>query len=89
MKKPIGIVRKLDSLGRVVIPKEIRREFHWEENQPMEMFVDNSGLYLKAYRVDDERKEVLEQLEDLRENTNNSEVLKIVKAAIQFIEDRG
>lgn len=35
-----GIVRRIDNLGRVVIPKEIRRSFHIGEGDPVEFFLD-------------------------------------------------
>lgn len=38
--KATGIVRRLDDLGRIVIPKEIRRTFSIRENDPLELFVD-------------------------------------------------
>jgi AbrB family transcriptional regulator, transcriptional pleiotropic regulator of transition state genes len=39
--RAIGVVRKLDHLGRVVIPKEVRDIFDWNNNDPIEMFVTN------------------------------------------------
>ncbi len=47
--KATGIVRKIDELGRVVIPKEIRKLMGWADGDPMEMFVDDNGVYLKKY----------------------------------------
>lgn len=35
-----GIIRRIDDLGRVVIPKEIRRSFHIYEGEPVEIFLD-------------------------------------------------
>jgi AbrB family looped-hinge helix DNA binding protein len=88
--KALGIVRRMDDLGRVVIPMEIRKANGWAPNQPMEMFADNDGgLYIKAYGKDEEKKEVLEQLEHLHKNTENLEVLKIVSNAIDFIKKQG
>ena len=36
--KTTGIVRRVDDLGRIVIPKEIRRNFHIKEGEPLEIF---------------------------------------------------
>lgn len=83
--KAIGIVREIDKLGRVVIPKEVRKTQGWEEGQPMEMFMDGDALILKAYRKDSERSEIKEQLNKLLES-NSSEVRTIAKNAIEFIE---
>ena len=45
-----GIVRRLDDLGRVVIPKEIRTQQHLHENDPLELFVDDEGcIVFKRY----------------------------------------
>ena len=41
--KATGIVRRVDDLGRVVIPKEIRRQMRIREGEPLEIFVDNEG----------------------------------------------
>lgn len=48
--KATGIVRRIDDLGRVVIPKEIRRTMHIREGEPLEIFTDRDGeLILKKY----------------------------------------
>ena len=41
--KATGIVRRIDDLGRVVIPKEIRRTLHIREGDPLEIFTDQEG----------------------------------------------
>ena len=48
--KATGIVRRIDDLGRVVIPKEIRRTLHIREGEPMEIFMGREGeIVLKKY----------------------------------------
>ncbi|ONI37971.1 stage V sporulation protein T [Candidatus Epulonipiscium fishelsonii] len=48
--KATGIVRRIDDLGRVVIPKEIRRTLRIREGDPLEIFTDNNGqVILKKY----------------------------------------
>ena len=48
--KATGIVRRIDELGRVVIPKEIRRTLRIREGDPLEIFVDrDGGVILKKY----------------------------------------
>ncbi len=48
--KATGIVRRIDDLGRVVIPKEIRRTLRIREGDPMEIFTDREGeIILKKY----------------------------------------
>ena len=47
--KATGIVRRIDELGRVVIPKEIRRTLRIKEGDPLEIFTDRDELILKKY----------------------------------------
>lgn len=48
--KATGIVRRIDDLGRVVIPKELRNAFGINDGDPMEIFVDKEGeIILRKY----------------------------------------
>ena len=48
--KATGIVRRIDELGRIVIPKEIRRALRIRESDPLEIYTDNDGgIVLKKY----------------------------------------
>lgn len=47
--KSTGIVRKVDELGRLVIPKELRRTLKIEEKDAVEIFVDGDQIILKKY----------------------------------------
>ncbi|HEY8342681.1 MAG TPA: stage V sporulation protein T [Calditerricola sp.] len=67
--KATGIVRRIDDLGRVVIPKEIRRTLRIREGDPLEIFVDRDGeVILKKYspigELGDFAKEYAESLYD-------------------------
>lgn len=50
-EKNTGIIRKVDELGRIVIPIEIRNEFSIAEKDPVEIFVDNNSIILKKYEI--------------------------------------
>lgn len=47
--KSTGIIRKVDELGRIVIPIEIRNKFDISEKDPIEIYVDGSSIVLKKY----------------------------------------
>lgn len=47
--KSTGIVRKVDELGRVVIPIELRKTMHIEERDSLEIYVDGERIILKKY----------------------------------------
>lgn len=44
-----GIIRRVDDLGRIVLPREVRRQFVISEGTPMELFVSAEGILLKKY----------------------------------------
>lgn len=48
--KSTGIVRRIDELGRVVIPKELRRTLGVETGDPLEIFVDGDRVILRKYQ---------------------------------------
>ncbi|MBR3832655.1 MAG: AbrB/MazE/SpoVT family DNA-binding domain-containing protein [Mycoplasmataceae bacterium] len=47
--KSTGVIRRVDELGRVVIPIEIRTQFGISEKDPMEIYVEGSSIVLKKY----------------------------------------
>lgn len=48
--KATGIIRRIDDLGRIVVPKEVRRQLYIREGDPMEIFIDdNRTVILKPY----------------------------------------
>lgn len=48
--KSTGIVRKVDELGRLVIPKELRRTLNIEEKDAVEIFIDGDQVIFKKYK---------------------------------------
>ena len=50
MLKSTGIVRKVDELGRIVLPVELRRTLDINERDALELYVDGTSIVLKKYR---------------------------------------
>ena len=50
MKKSTGIVRRVDDLGRIVLPKELRTTLCINEGNPIEIFVADDEIILKKYQ---------------------------------------
>lgn len=48
--KSIGVVRNLDQLGRVVLPKELRKTMEFEEGQALEIYTEGELIILKKYQ---------------------------------------
>ena len=50
--KATGIIRRVDDLGRIAIPKEMRRSMDIQEGDPMEIYASaDGGIFLKKYTV--------------------------------------
>ena len=47
--KSTGVVRRIDELGRIVIPKEIRRNLGIRDGENIEIFTENDSIILKKY----------------------------------------
>lgn len=73
--KATGVVRRIDDLGRIVIPKEIRRNFKINEGDSLEIFVDNNGIVLKKYSLLDEMVESALDLVDVVYRVYNKNII--------------
>lgn len=75
--KATGIVRRIDDLGRVVIPKEIRRTLRIREGDPLEIFTDREGqVILKKYSPIGELNEFsAEYCQSLHDNTGYTAII--------------
>ena len=92
--KATGIIRRIDDLGRVVIPKEIRRNFGIREGDPLEIFLHEDCICFKKYipnkleKVSDAFKELADFAEDeggLRMRTRVSKLQAEVEERLKEI----
>ena len=49
--KSTGIIRRIDELGRIVIPKEIRKNLRIKEGENLEIYIENDNIILKKYSL--------------------------------------
>lgn len=64
--KATGIIRRIDNLGRIVIPKELRRTLHIKADDPIEIFTAEDGVIaLRKYEPTDSVISYLDLLEEL------------------------
>ena len=70
-----GIVRRIDNLGRIVIPKEIRKTLKVNEGDSLEIFVDNNVVMLKKYSELDNLLELSSKLVDVFYKTYKKNIL--------------
>jgi AbrB family transcriptional regulator (stage V sporulation protein T) len=75
--KATGIVRRIDDLGRIVIPKEIRKTMHIREGAQLEIFIDNEGgvIFRKYSPIGELESYVKDYVETLAKATGNTVVI--------------
>lgn len=61
--KATGVVRRLDDLGRLCLPKEIRRTLHISPGDPIEFFVDDNSIILRRYDSYGDMQQLLDNME--------------------------
>jgi len=65
-----GIIRRIDDLGRVVVPKEIRRTLGIREGDPLEVFINDDMVCYKKYNAEGELVGLLDKVYLLLEEKN-------------------
>lgn len=89
-----GIVRRIDDLGRVVIPREIRRSMHIHEGDPLEIYTTNDGeVVFKKYQshaadeLEGYADEIRETLQDNGADYNTQhEAIEMLKNLIRMLK---
>ena len=80
--KSTGIVRKVDELGRVVLPIELRRNFNINEKDSLEIFVDDDKIILKKYEPCDIFTGSMEDLIDyMGKKVSKASIIEMAKLA--------
>ena len=62
--KATGIIRRIDDLGRIVIPKEIRKNLRLRVGESLEIFIDGDDIVLKKFSVVSRISDLAQQLVD-------------------------
>ena len=87
--KATGIIRRLDDLGRVVIPKEIRRGMGIRENDPIEMGVGADGeLIMKPYlpNASSQLRAIAENLDRIGASPEHWDIAEELKGIVKKLE---
>lgn len=84
--KATGIVRRMDELGRVVIPRDIREKFHIKECEPLEIFTEDDKIVLRKYDTSDGKDEAVETLQEwLRDNSSDDTFTQVEKIMFDLL----
>lgn len=89
--KTIGITRKLDQLGRIVVPKECRRELGWEENAQITICPFGRYILLKAQEDKKSAKTktdnpIIKNIRESMQNVADSDLLLILELVQRLSE---
>lgn len=89
--KQTGIVRRIDDLGRIIIPKEIRRSLRISEGDPLELWIDGDSIVVTKYKHTLHMSEAINILkESLKDDFNNckykNELLNLVSVMEKLIK---
>lgn len=88
--KATGIIRRVDDLGRIVIPREIRRSIGIVEGTPLEIFIDskNNSLVLVPYKSEatSQLKGIAKNLSDLGATPKHWEIAKKIEKIAEELE---
>lgn len=84
-----GIVRRIDELGRVVIPKEIRRVMKIKEGDPLEIWRDGDKLVLTKYAPVDDTQDAVKTLQEWLKDVELSATLTdIERMTLKILLDK-
>ncbi|MCP3741438.1 AbrB/MazE/SpoVT family DNA-binding domain-containing protein [Rossellomorea sp. BNER] len=84
--KATGVVRKIDNLGRVVIPKEVRVTQGLSTGSPVEFYVDSTGIIIKPYQTDLDKRNALTWLDNALSDAVNEEDINAIQSAMSYIK---
>ena len=83
-----GMIRRVDELGRIVLPKEIRRTMSIPDGTPMEILIENDQVILRKYISEEEVLEKLNMFEkqlELESEDMDLQKVKVIKKQIRDI----
>jgi len=88
MTRCTGIVRRIDDLGRVVIPKEIRRTMKIREGDPLIISTTENGVLFEKYDVNADITDSLKQVIDNYEDDLTKDEIETIRKVIKSIHLR-
>lgn len=72
--KPTGMLRRIDELGRIVIPKEIRKSMRIKNGENLEILVDNDEIVLKKYSQVEKNIDFIKPIIEILNNISNFQI---------------
>jgi len=83
--KTTGVIRRIDELGRIVIPKEIRKNLRIRDGENIEILTDENSIILKKYSRIANYLDVVEKIGDLTSSIMNYSVIATDREKVVFV----
>ena len=84
--KATGIVRRIDDLGRIVLPKEIRDMQGLDSGTPMEIFTIDGGFAVRQFGVSKEKQQLIDDVEAVMASTENQATKKLMQNVLYHLD---
>jgi AbrB family transcriptional regulator, transcriptional pleiotropic regulator of transition state genes len=85
--KSTGIVRKVDELGRIVLPIELRRVLGIDKKDPVEVFIDGDKVILKKFVLSHKVESAVNYLEAQLNDATSEEDKEAIKNALSLVRN--
>jgi AbrB family looped-hinge helix DNA binding protein len=86
--KATGYIRKIDKLGRVVLPAQIRKENGWTEGTQLEILTTPEGIVLKEFFSAGGRKQAVKKFESIVSSLTDLESEEVLEQVNKYIESK-
>lgn len=83
--KSTGMIRKVDGLGRVVLPKELRNTLGIDNQDPLEIYTNGNQVILQKYQPETEKEDVIASLKKMAKGAKSGFALETIDRAIKLI----
>lgn len=83
--KSSGVIRKVDSLGRIIVPIEMRKVLGWEKGTEIEFWTEGNAVVLKAPKKEQRTNEALDTLEEVENHIDDPEIKEKIAKVIRFL----
>ena len=86
--KSTGVIRRIDELGRIVIPKEIRRNLQIRDGETLEIFIENDSIILRKHSIVATAFDMINKLGSLTNDIMNYSLIITDREKIIYISDK-
>lgn len=84
--KALGFVRKIDTVGRIVIPAEIRKQHNWKPGTSIEMLSTVDGILLRTFQVEGHKEKVVGDFKSIMSSLSDLESKEVLDALTEHLD---